>query len=48
MQNQNVSSELKAEIVVGIVLAVLFVFVFIAQSSASLSTQTFISNLFFR
>ena len=48
MQNQNVSSEFKTEIVVGVVLVALFVFVFVAQSSASLSAQTILSNLFFR
>lgn len=46
MQKSNLSEELKAEIVVGVVLVTLFVLVIIMQSGTSLSTQSLITNLF--
>lgn len=47
MQKSDLFEDSKAEIVISIVLAVLFALVVVAQSGASLNTQTVISDLFF-
>jgi hypothetical protein len=48
MEKSNLSSnEIKTEIVVGIVLAALVAFVFMAQTGASVSSSSLISSLFF-
>jgi hypothetical protein len=47
MQKSDLYEESKADIVIGVVLAVLFVLVVVAQSGTSLNTQSVISDLFF-